>query len=68
MENKIKLRGIVQNIRYSHNVGDIEYNKADLVVSRDNREDVLSLRFKKFSNHYTEGQEIELVGNIRSYS
>lgn len=66
--NKIILKGIIRNIQYSHNINDIEYNKADLVVSRDNREDVLSLRFKKFSNHYTEGQEIELVGNIRSYS
>ena len=66
--NKIILKGIIRNIQYSHNIGDIEYNKADLIVSRDGREDILSLRFKKFSNHYTEGQEIELVGNIRSYS
>ena len=31
-------------------------------------EDVFQLRFKHFSNKYKDGQEIELEGNLRSYS
>lgn len=67
--NTIKLKGIIRNIQYSHTINDVEYDKAELVVKRDDGEDdVLSLRFKKFSNVYTEDQEVELIGNMRSYS
>ena len=67
--NTIKLKGLLRNIQFSHQIKDVEYNKADLVVTRkDGHEDVLSLRFKKFSNPYREGQEINISGNIRSYS
>ena len=49
--NEIKLRGLVRDIKPSHSIGDIEYNKANLIVSRDDgTEDVINLRFKKFSN------------------
>ena len=34
----------------------------------DGREDLINIRFKKFSNPYNEGQEISLSGNLRSYS
>lgn len=67
--NEIKLKGIIRDIKASHSIGDIEYDKANLVVSRDNgTEDVLNLRFKKFSNTYSEDQLVELTGNVRSYS
>lgn len=67
--NTIILKGFIRNIQPSHKIKDIEYDKADLIVRRnDGKEDVLNLRFKKFSNVYKEDQEIELVGNIRSYS
>ena len=67
--NTITLKGIIKNIQYSHTVKDIEYNKATLIVPRNNgKEDVISLKFKKFSNRYKENDEIELTGNIRSYS
>ena len=47
----------------------IEFNKANLIVPReDGKEDVLNLRFKRFSNPYVENQEISLTGNVRSYS
>jgi len=60
---------VIKNIRYSHTINDVEYSKADLVVARkDGTEDVLDLRFKKFSNTAAEDSEIELVGNVRSYS
>lgn len=68
-QNKIILKGMIRNIRHSHTIGDIEYDKAELLVKRkDGKEDVLNLRFKKFANPYTDGQEIEIVGNVRSYS
>ena len=66
--NKIILKGIIGNIQYSHTINNIQYYKADLVVQRDDREDIIPLRFKSFSNRYAENQLIELVGNIRSYS
>lgn len=67
--NNIILKGVIRNIEYSHTINETEYDKADLIVKRDDgSEDVISLRFKKFSNPYQEDQEIELVGNIRSYS
>ena len=67
--NNIILRGTIDNIKYSHSIGDIEYNKATLRVKRvDNKEDLLNLKFKKFSNPYKNGDTVSLVGNIRTYS
>lgn len=67
--NDIRLKGILTNIQPSHTIQDIEFNKANLIVRRtDGKEDVVNLRFKKFSNPYTENQEVSLSGNIRSYS
>lgn len=67
--NEIKLKGILKNIKYSHTINGVEYNKADLIVKNQQYDDdVLSLRFKKFSNKYAEDTEIELIGNVRSYS
>lgn len=67
--NEIILKGLIQDIEDSHVIGDIQYSKANLIVQRDSRiDDIISLRFKKFSNKYKEGQEIDLIGNIRSYS
>lgn len=67
--NRVRLKGVINNIRFSHKIGDVEYNKADLIVRRkDGKEDIITLEFKKFSNSYTEGQEVECVGNVRSYS
>lgn len=69
MENRIKLKGILTNIEPSHVIQGIEFNKANLIVPRDDgKEDVLNLRFKRFSNPYVENQEISLTGNVRSYS
>lgn len=67
--NKIALKGTVRNIQPSHKINDIEYDKADIVIKRrDGKEDVLNLRFKKFSNPYVNDQEVRIVGNVRSYS
>ena len=67
--NSIKLKGILRDIEHSHTIGDIEYDKADLIVQRENGvDDIISLRFKKFSNTYKDGDTISLVGNVRSYS
>lgn len=67
--NSIKLKGIITNIEPSHVIQGIEFNKANLIVKRtDGREDVLNVRFKKFSNPYENNQEVTLSGNVRSYS
>lgn len=67
--NMIRLKGVLQNIQDSHKINDIEFSKAHLIVPRaDGKEDVLNVRFKKFSNPYREDQEVTFSGNIRSYS
>lgn len=67
--NKIMLKGLLTNIQPSHKIKDIEYDQSDLIVSRtDGKEDIISLKFKKFCNRYKEGDKVELTGNIRSYS
>lgn len=50
-------------------IGDVEYDKADLIVTRENgKEDLINLIFKRFSNRYNEGDIVELTGNVRSFS
>ena len=49
--NTIILSGIIKNIQFSHKIDDIEYYKANLLVTRENgKEDLINLKFKKFSN------------------
>ena len=68
MNNQI-LKGLLRNIQPSHKIGDIEYDQADLVASRSNgKDDIITLKFKKYSNKYKDGDIVELTGNIRSYS
>ncbi len=67
--NNIRLKGILTNIETSHIIQGIEFNKANLIVTRtDGKEDILNIRFKKFSNPYEANQEVTLSGNVRSYS
>lgn len=67
--NEIMLRGTIRDIEYSHSVGNVEYDKANLIVRRpDGKEDIISLKFKKYSNRYQENDFVELLGNVRSYS
>ncbi len=68
--NLICLRGYLRDIKFSHYQGEIEYEKANLICPRTGGkdEDIISLRYKKYTNKYNEGDFIEIVGNIRSYS
>ena len=67
--NNIILKVLIRNIQPSHKIKDIEYDQADLVVSRKNgKDDIITIKFKKYSNKYKEGDFVELIGNIRSYS
>lgn len=67
--NEIILSGRIKNIEYSHSIEDIVFDKALLVVPRDNgHEDVINLRFKSFSNKHKDNDVIQIRGNIRSYS
>ena len=67
--NKIILSGQLRNIEYSHQIEDIVFNKALLIVPKENgQEDVINLKFKAFSNPYKENDRINIEGNIRSYS
>lgn len=67
--NTIILHGIIKDIQFSHFVNDIEYYKANLLCKRDqNKEDVIPLKFKRFCNPYNEGETIDLIGNVRTYS
>lgn len=67
--NNIRLKGVIRDIQDSHTINDIEFSKAHLIVPKeDGTEDVLNIRFKKYSNPYYEDQEITFSGNVRSYS
>jgi len=67
--NNVNLKGILTNIEPSHVIQGIEFDKANLLVKRkDGKEDIINVRFKKFSNPYVDNQEVTLCGNIRSYS
>lgn len=69
MTNVISLKGIIRDIEPSHVIQNIEFNKANLIVNRaDGKEDILNIRFKKFSNPYQDNQEVTLTGNVRSFS
>lgn len=67
--NKVTLRGLLTNIKPSHKIKDIEYDQADIIIPRkDGTEDIIAIKFKKFSNRYDNDTQVELFGNIRSYS
>lgn len=67
--NNIQLKGLIRNIQPSHTIKNIEYDQADIISTRENgKEDIITIKFKRFSNKYKEGDLVELTGNIRSYS
>ena len=67
--NSIILHGTIKDIEHSHDIDNISFSKAKLICKRDgSKEDVINLRFKSFSNRYTNNEEVTLLGNIRSYS
>ena len=67
--NHVFLKGVIQDISYSHTIGDVEYYKSGIVVRNSNgKQSILNLQFKKFSCNVKEGDVVSLVGNIRSYS
>ena len=67
--NNIILKGTIRDISYSHNIQDTEYYKANLIVQRDKiKEDIINLKFKHFSNPYKNGDEVKLLGNVRTFS
>ena len=68
--NKIILKGRIKDIQYSHTIKDVDFYKAHLIVKNDTLqlEDLINLKFKRFSNIYNELDEVNLEGNIRTYS
>ena len=67
--NNIRLKGVLRDIQDSHTINGIEFSKAHLIVARENgSEDILNVRFKKYSNPYAEDQTVTFSGNVRSYS
>ena len=68
--NNVALQGYIRDIGFSHDIGNIEYGKANLICPgvSGREDDIISLRFKQFSNRYNEGDFIEIKGNLRSHS
>lgn len=67
--NNVTLSGILKDIQHSHEIDGVTFDKAKLLVKRENGvEDIINLRFKSFSNVYKDNDEVTLKGNIRSYS
>lgn len=69
MLNTQVLKGWLRNIQPSHKIKDIEYDQADIIACRpDGKEDIITIKFKKYSNKYREGDFVELKGQLRSFS
>lgn len=67
MMNDIFLRGILTDIKHSHTSKNIDYDKARLIVTNTNGDQSsIDLIFKHFQNHYDDGDEVTLCGNIRT--
>jgi primosomal replication protein N len=67
--NDVTLSGILKDIQHSHEIDGVTFDRAKLLVKRDNGvEDIINLRFKSFSNVYKDNDEVCLKGNLRSYS
>lgn len=67
--NEIVLKGIIQDINESHESNGIQFNSARLLTKNSMGNDTsIELKFKKFSNNFEDGDYVELVGNVRSYS
>lgn len=67
--NWVRLKGYIRNIRFSHKINDVEYYKAEVITKDDkNRENIINICFKRFSNNFNENDEIDIVGNIRTFS
>lgn len=67
--NTINLHGTIHNIRHSHTIGNVQYDRAELIVKNSNQaESVIHLKFKHTSNNHVDGDDIAIKGNIRSYS
>lgn len=72
--NNIRLHGTLTNIQSSHNIDDIQYDRATLIVPRPKQQtdDIINLRFKKFTLPFEykdiTNVEIDLIGQLRSYS
>lgn len=67
--NNIKLTGIIDNIEFSHMIQGIEFYKATLLTKNEKgKEDLINLKFKRFSCPYKNGDLVSLQGNIRTYS
>lgn len=68
-QNDVYLRGYIRDIQPSHTINDIEFYKASVVSQRqDGKEDLINIKFKRFANTYENNAQIELKGNLRSYS
>ena len=67
--NEVNLKGIIRNIEFSHEVNNIPYYKANLIVP-DNKgnDNIINLCFKKYLGASFENDLITLSGTLRSYS
>ena len=60
--NWVRLKGYIRNIRFSHKINDVEYYKAEVITKDDkNRENIINICFKRFSNNFNENDEIDIV-------
>lgn len=68
--NEVTLQGYLRDIEFSHSVGNVDYEKANLICpgTYGREDDIISIIYKKFVNKYNEGDFISLSGNLRSYS
>lgn len=68
--NDVILKGTIRDIQPSHIIDGVEYCKSNLIVKNlyTGKDDIITVKFKKFANRYHDGDYAEIYGNLRSYS
>ena len=67
--NNVIFNGIIRDIVKSHQIGDKEYSRANIITKRaDGKEDILSIRFRTHKCKYKDGDNITIIANARTYS
>ena len=67
--NDVFLRGTIKNIQYSHTTKNVAYDRAHLIVRNSNNDySIIDLLFKEYLNYNKDGDQVCLIGNVRTRS
>lgn len=68
MNNTISLKGKLLNKEFSHQSNGNDYEKAFVEVTDGNDVYTIPIKFKKDTCKYNNGDEVNILGNLRNYN